>query len=640
PVAVTTSSTVKTPISSEPPISVQERNRIQSEIQAENARNETVNKVLEPQATTAERQQVVDEIKAIAPAGTEIVDPYDGKIKLTAIQTSLSVAESEGKEVSKTFSYPKQLADSVSPDADEVKRNKDKNVVRTDTDVVVVAPKGKRSTYTVQSGDTLAIIAMKNGVSWRDIAQWNQIDPNAPLYVGTPLYLYDAKPQNATNATTTNKTKPETYVVKANDSLTSVATQYGVTVKQLADWNNLPATGNLFVGQKLNLIAPAEVKTPTSSTSQNRGQTATVNKSSKIKTKTYVVKRGEYLKLIADRYALSNQELADLTSGLTASSNLMVGQKINVPLHEANETVTSTDIDAPKTSEKIKTENYTVQRGDTLSSIAAKSKISVADLIKLNNLSASNALRYGQTLKIPQGVTVTTPETYVVKSGDSLSSIASQYNVPLDTLSTLNGLTRNSGVRVGQRLKLTGDIAETASVERSAATDTSSYVVKRGDTLASVAKKYNLKLTTLAEINGLSSNSRLTSGQNLKLVETERPNKTSKADAVASSKSSYSGETESYVVQAGESLNALASRFGIATKTLADLNDLTTKASLRRGQSLKVPKQTTTYKVKSGDSLIRLASKYNIDVKQLAEMNGIEPNTQLRLGTTLKVPNL
>ncbi len=59
----------------------------------------------------------------------------------------------------------------------DAQRNKDKPYIKTDTDVVVVQPKGKRSTYTVQPGDTLAVIAMKNGVNWRDVAKWNQIDP-------------------------------------------------------------------------------------------------------------------------------------------------------------------------------------------------------------------------------------------------------------------------------------------------------------------------------------------------------------------------------------------------------------------------------------------------------------------------------
>src|SRR5699024_4882313 len=129
-----------------------------------------------------------------------------------------------------------------------------KNYVKTDSEVVVVAPKGKRSTYTVLPGDTLTVIAMKNGLNWRDVAKWNQIDPNSPLYVGTSIYLYDAKPQSTeTSATTKAKTQPESYVVQANDSLTGLASQFGLSVKQLADYNNLSVSSGLRVGQKLSL---------------------------------------------------------------------------------------------------------------------------------------------------------------------------------------------------------------------------------------------------------------------------------------------------------------------------------------------------------------------------------------------------
>jgi LysM repeat protein len=107
----------------------------------------------------------------------------------------------------------------------------------------------------------------------------------------------------------------------------------------------------------------------------------------------------------------------------------------------------------------------------------------------------------------------------------------------------------------------------------------------------------------------------------------------------AKAKSSNTANTESYAVKSGESLNAIASRYGLTAKELADINDMNAKAGLRRGQTILIPKQTMTYKVKSGDSLIRIANKYNMDVKELAQMNDMEPNAQLRLGSTLKVPN-
>src|SRR5690606_8630355 len=329
PVAVTPAAPAKQ-IQVEPPISAAERQQVQQVVTAQET-DKTVDDVLQPVATPAEQAQVVEELKALAPAGTEIVDPYDGKIKLTAIQTSLSVAEQQGKELTKGISYPKEVADSTTATSVEAQLNQGKNYVKDDSEVVVVAAKGKRSTYKVLPGDNLARIAAKNGVNWRDVAKWNQIDPNSTLYVGTTIYLYDAKPvQEQTKA----KEKPESYVVQANDSLTSVASQFGLSLKQLADFNGLSTNSGLFVGQKLSLKETAASKA--------KVEDAKKAEAAKVQTKSYTVKRGEYLKLIADRYGLSNAELASFTSGLTAGSSLMVGQKINVPLQEVEALTAST----------------------------------------------------------------------------------------------------------------------------------------------------------------------------------------------------------------------------------------------------------------------------------------------------------
>lgn len=559
PVAVTNASNLKKPVNTEPPISIRERDRILSEIKADDAK-ETVKNVVQPIADTSEQQQVINEIKAIAPSGTQVVDPLDGKIKLTAIQTSQSVADSEGKEVTKSFSYPKNVVDTVAKDSDEAKRNKDRDYIKTDTDIVAVTPKGERSTYTVVAGDTLATIAMKNGVNWRDIAKWNQIDPNAPLYVGNTLYLYDAKIQKSAPE------RPESYIVKANDNLTTLASQFNISVKDLADWNGLSPTSNLLIGQKLVLKAPKDVPE--------------VRKSPKVKTQVYSVKRGEYLKLIADRYGLSNQELADLTPNLSANDSLQVGQKINVPVTQVDDK----EKDKATRSSEVVTEAYKVKRGETLNSIAAKSYLSLNELAKLNHVKSNYQVRVGQTIKVPEGTQ--TPTEYTVKSGDTLSSIASHYNLQIEYLAQLNGLSRNSGVRVGQKLKLDDDDN----------TDTATSVVKS-------------------------------------TVQTEKVKEKSVSN-VQSGK-----ETDSYTVQAGESLHAIAARYDLSVKDLAEMNDLKMKANLRKGQVIQVPKKTVDYKVKSGDNLIRLANKYGIEPKVLAEMNDLKPNAQLRLGTIIQVPN-
>ena len=641
PVAVNQVANVK-PISVEPALSAAEREQILAAVKAE-GENKTVEQVLQPVASKAEQEKVVEELKALAPQGTEIVDPFDGKIKLTAIQTSQSIAEQQGKELTRGFAYPKGVAENTRADSEEAKRNQGKNYVRTDSEVVVSPPKGKRSTYTVLPGDTLAVIAMKNGLNWRDVAKWNQIDPKSPLFVGTSIYLYDAKPQT-TEASTPVKSKAESYVVQANDNLTGVASQFGLSVKQLADYNNLSLNSGLRVGQKLNLKETVQTSPSNSDT-----QVARSNAVSKIKTKPYVVKRGEYLKLIAERYALSNQELADLTTGLTSSSSLLMGQKINIPLqaiesksdNQSNEKISS-KIDNVSVEPTYKVENYQVQRGDTLTSIALQSKISLTELAELNKISNTGGLRLGQVIKIPAGSTV--PETYTVQSGDSLSVISAKYNVGMDYIANLNGISRTTGLRVGQRLKLTGE--ETASTRTDANVEKSNtqknsdiHLVKSGETLSSIAKKYHLQLNYLAELNDLSRTANVRVGQRLK-VEGEADQAETKSEVKTAKTSKNSKNTDSYTVKSGESLNVIANRLGISVAELAELNDLNARSGLRVGQQITIPKVVTEYKIQRGDTLIGLANRYGLDTTKLAEMNAMQPNTQLRIGAIIKVPNL
>ncbi|CAG68020.1 MULTISPECIES: LysM peptidoglycan-binding domain-containing protein [Acinetobacter] len=629
PVAVTPATNVKQ-VAIEPPISKAERQDIVAVIRAEGEK-ESVKQALEPQPTQAEKDQVLAELSAIVPKGTQIVDPLDGKIKLTAIQTSQSVADQQGKEVTKEFAYPKALADNVSASDQDVQRNSNKPYIKTDTDIVVVQPKGKRSTYTVVSGDTLAIIAMKNGVSWRDIANWNQIDPNRTLYAGTSLYLYDAKPQIDSPAK--SDTTPDSYTVKANDSLTGVAEQFGLTVKQLADLNDLNVTSGLFVGQKLTL---KDKKTSSTTSARHTAESKTAKQ---VPTKLYTVRRGEYLKQIAERYGLSNQELADLTTGLNAGSNLYIGQKINVPLHEVGEDDSKLNAKSAKAVPSVKTENYKVQRGETLSSIATASKISLSELLELNNLKSATGLRAGQTIKIPAGSTI--PDEYVVQSGDSLNAVASKFNLQLDVLADLNGLNRNAGLRVGQKLKLTGE-PSAHSTAKSKAKDNEIpdvYTVKSGDTLGNIANRYSLQVDDLMQINGL-RHSTLQAGQKIKLTGDIEKVAASKTDSKSKTVSKSSGKTEDYTVKAGESLHSISSRLGLSSKELADLNDLSARASLQRGQTIQIPKTVTEYKIKRGDTLNGLASKYGMALAELADLNGLKPSTSLRIGDVIKVPNL
>ncbi|MDO5556917.1 MAG: LysM peptidoglycan-binding domain-containing protein [Clostridia bacterium] len=121
---------------------------------------------------------------------------------------------------------------------------------------------------------------------------------------------------------------------------------------------------------------------------------------------------------------------------------------------------------------------YTVQRGDTLYSIARKYNLTVDELKTLNNLT-SNTLSIGQVLQVAPPVEVIIPEetvtTYTVQRGDTLYSIARKYNLTVDELKTLNNLTSNT-LSIGQVLQVAPPV-EVIIPEETVTT----YTVQRGD---------------------------------------------------------------------------------------------------------------------------------------------------------------
>ena len=134
--------------------------------------------------------------------------------------------------------------------------------------------------------------------------------------------------------------------------------------------------------------------------------------------------------------------------------------------------------------------------------------------MKVNNLT-SDLLSIGQIINIPSSTTIVTPSeddiineenTYVVKNGDSLWSIANNYGITVDELKNANGITNNM-LTIGQELIIPVSVP-------SDSTNTTTYVVKRGDSLWLIANKYNTTVDNLKLLNNLSTNL-LTIGQEL-----------------------------------------------------------------------------------------------------------------------------
>ena len=147
-----------------------------------------------------------------------------------------------------------------------------------------------------------------------------------------------------------------------------------------------------------------------------------------------------------------------------------------------------------------KVEYYTVKAGDSLYGIANKYGMTVDELKKINNLT-SNLLTVGQILKVSYEENVGEINFYEVKSGDSLYSIAKKYNTTVDALMKNNDLT-SSFLQIGQVLKIPST------------NNLGTYTVVAGDTLYSIAKRYNMSVDELKDLNDLSNNL-LYVGQNI-----------------------------------------------------------------------------------------------------------------------------
>lgn len=212
-----------------------------------------------------------------------------------------------------------------------------------------------------------------------------------------------------------------------------------------------------------------------------------------------------------------------------------VANYIGVPYKAPNDLITNT---------------YVVQKGDTLYSIANKLGTTVSELKKENNLT-SNTLQIGEVLRIPTKEIYEEEENiYIVKKGDSLYSIANKYNTTVDELKRINNLTSNI-LSIGQVLKLPNDKANNVEKEE----NTISYTVKKGDSLYSIARKYDTTIDRIKDLNNLTTNL-LSIGQVL-LIPTDTNLETT------------------YTVKKGDSLYSIAKKYNTTVDRLKQLNNLT-----------------------------------------------------------------
>ncbi|WP_455374856.1 LysM peptidoglycan-binding domain-containing protein [Kaarinaea lacus] len=196
---------------------------------------------------------------------------------------------------------------------------------------------------------------------------------------------------------------------------------------------------------------------------------------------------------------------------------------------------------------------HRVRRGQTLSTIAARYRVRLSDLVAVNNLRSRHRIRVGQVLRLPQpgkrhiGKTIQVAEersptvdpqaipasgTYKVRRGDNINSIARRYGMTVSELARLNGLRNKNRIYPGQRLMLA---AATPSE------DGDFHVVRRGDSIDKISRKYGKKVNEILALNNLKKKNKIYPGQKLLIAKAEIPEE--KPAAVVESKAAEKSET-------------------------------------------------------------------------------------------------
>lgn len=225
---------------------------------------------------------------------------------------------------------------------------------------------------------------------------------------------------------------------------------------------------------------------------------------------------------------------------------------------------------------------YTVQDGDTLSKIANRYGVSVKELERINGITDANLIYPGELLKIypkekreeRKKLRKKFYSTYVVMSGNTLSSIASKFHTTVDELVQLNDISNPNLIYPGEILKI-------PSLKRGPSKSISNkqyirtYIVKSGDTLYGIAKRFHTTIEDLVELNGLSNPNLIYTGEVLKIESSGR---------IKDGK----GFRDYYVVQKGDTLSKIAKKFNKTEKDLLENNNLVSDKELYEGHVIRL----------------------------------------------------
>ncbi len=362
----------------------------------------------------------------------------------------------------------------------------------------------------------------------------------------------------------------------------------------------------------------------------------------------YIVRSGDTLPGIAQRFSISVDEIRAI-NGLAEAQSIAAGQSLLVP----GGSMSFIGF-------------YDVKPGDTLYGISRRFDTSIDVLLSLNNIADAGRIEAGQRLVVPSADQAPL-DIYVVGADDSLSDLAKRFHTTVAALRSINGIADEDDVEAGQ--SILAPRLEEAQFEV--------YEVKPADSLYSIAKRFATSEQELMALNGIADASAIEAGKTILVPRIDE--RAYEAYTVADGDSLFGiariynttvaqlralngieggldltvgrvilvprvDETllERYVVQAGDSLYTIARRYGVGLSALQALNQLADVRDIKVDQVIFVPKlediALEVHVVGRGDTLATIAEAYGTSVEILQALNGIANPSLIRQDDTLVVP--
>lgn len=280
-----------------------------------------------------------------------------------------------------------------------------------------------------------------------------------------------------------------------------------------------------------------------------------------------------------------------------------------------------TTVGGPVVDVPGKPQSHVVESGDALDAIARGFGATRAELVKLNDLEPPYRLKLGQKIVGPTGPK---SKAYVVQSGDTMFAIAKRFSVTAAALADENDLKTGSAIKKGQKLLLPSGYKD------------------RGPTKTAVAAPPSAAPANNSPMTSYSSApvSRPAETQTAFTPSASSGSVTTTTTSVTGSVVSVAGPRQVYTVKSGDTLTAIAKRFDMSVKELADANDIDPDKALRLGAKIKGPATTSkAYAAQSGDTLTAIAKRFNVTLKALAAENNLKTTAAVKKGQKILLPD-